>query len=246
MSIGNGARLKSGIRSRRGQNSSISGSRSSTFNSVSTSCNCVHIGGRPLGDVRHICAFFHTKDEEHRTLLDFIKEGLEQNERAAHFVCAEGVENHRTRLRASGVDVEAAEARRQLTVTTWDDAYLKDGHFDQDRQIKLLEGVLQAGRRDGFAQTRLIANMEWALEDKAGVEDIVEYEARLNYTLPHYSDPVICTYDLSRFSAGVAMDILRTHPMVIIGGVLQQNPLYVAPDEFLKELKERRGTAAEL
>lgn len=211
---------------------------------MAPSCpNCVHIGGRPLGKVRHICAFFHTKEEEHRTLLDFIQEGIAQNERAAHFVSADGVNDHRSRLRASGVDVDAAENRGQLRVATWDDAYLKDGHFDQDRQIKLLESVLQAGRKEGFAQTRLIANMEWALEDKAGVEDIVEYESRLNYTLPNYSDPVICTYDLSRFSAGVAMDILRTHPMVIIGGVLQENPLYVPPDEFLQELKERRGAS---
>jgi hypothetical protein len=40
------------------------------------------------------------------------------------------------------------------------------------------------------------------------------------------------------------MDILRTHPMVIIGGVLQENPLYVPPDEFLQELKERRCASA--
>lgn len=36
------------------------------------------------------------------------------------------------------------------------------------------------------------------------------------------------------------MDILRTHPMVIIGGILQQNPFFVPPDEFLRELNERR------
>ena len=35
------------------------------------------------------------------------------------------------------------------------------------------------------------------------------------------------------------MDILRTHPMVIIGGVLQANPFWVPPDEFLLELKSR-------
>ena len=35
------------------------------------------------------------------------------------------------------------------------------------------------------------------------------------------------------------MDIMRTHPMVIIGGILQENPFYVPPDEMLKELKER-------
>jgi hypothetical protein len=213
---------------------------------MSPSANSVHIAGRPLGKVRHICAFFHTKEEEHSTLIDFIKEGLAQNEYAAHFVACHCVEDHRNRLRASGVEVEDAEQRGQLKVATWDDAYLKDGHFDQDRQIKLLEGVLQSAQKQGFPQTRLIANMEWALEEKAGVEDIVEYESRLNYTLPNYSDPVICTYDLSRFSAGVAMDILRTHPMVILGGVLQVNPLYVPPDEFLEELRERRAVSSGL
>lgn len=37
------------------------------------------------------------------------------------------------------------------------------------------------------------------------------------------------------------MDIMRTHPMVIIGGVLQPNPFWVSPDEFLRELDARRA-----
>ena len=39
--------------------------------------------------------------------------------------------------------------------------------------------------------------------------------------------PVVCVYDSSRFGAGLALDVLRTHPMVIIGGVLQVNPFFV-------------------
>jgi hypothetical protein len=35
------------------------------------------------------------------------------------------------------------------------------------------------------------------------------------------------------------MDISRTHPMIIIGGMLQENPFFVPPDEFLLELSER-------
>jgi hypothetical protein len=142
-------------------------------------------------------------------------------------------------LQSEGIDVPSAEASGQMRVACWEDAYLQDGHFDQDRQIKLIESVLKAGQEEGFGLTRLVANMEWALEDKSGVDDIVEYESRLNYVLPHYQDPVVCTYDLSRFNAGVAMDILRTHPLVLVGGVLQENPLYVPPDEFLKELHDR-------
>jgi hypothetical protein len=36
------------------------------------------------------------------------------------------------------------------------------------------------------------------------------------------------------------MDILRTHPMAIVGGILQENPFYVPPDQFLEELRARR------
>ncbi len=35
------------------------------------------------------------------------------------------------------------------------------------------------------------------------------------------------------------MDILRTHPMAVIGGVLQENPFLVPPDIFLRELRNR-------
>jgi hypothetical protein len=54
---------------------------------------------------------------------------------------------------------------------------------------------------------------------------------------------------VARFGANVVMDILRTHPMVIIGGILQQNPFFVPPDEFLRELRERardRGLESEV
>lgn len=37
------------------------------------------------------------------------------------------------------------------------------------------------------------------------------------------------------------MDIMRTHPMVIVGGMLQANPFWVPPDEFLRELNERKA-----
>jgi hypothetical protein len=38
--------------------------------------------------------------------------------------------------------------------------------------------------------------------------------------------------------------IMRTHPMIIIGGILQQNPFFVPPKEFLSEVRERRRVRA--
>jgi hypothetical protein len=57
--------------------------------------------------------------------------------------------------------------------------------------LALIQEVLEGGRRKGFALTHLVAHMEWALENRPGVNDLVECEARLNYILPRYPDPVI-------------------------------------------------------
>jgi MEDS: MEthanogen/methylotroph, DcmR Sensory domain len=57
--------------------------------------------------------------------------------------------------------------------------------------LALIQEVLEGGKQQGFALTRLVAHMEWALEDRPGVNALVEYETRLNYILPRYKDPVI-------------------------------------------------------
>ena len=33
----------------------------------------------------------------------------------------------------------------------------------------------------------------------------------------------------------------QDHPLVIIGGILQQNPFFVPPDQFLGEFRQRRA-----
>jgi hypothetical protein len=72
------------------------------------------------------------------------------------------------------------------------------------------------------------------------VKNLVEYEARLNGLLSKYDDPVVCNYDLSKFGASVALDIMRTHPLVIIGGILRENPFFVPPEQYLDEMRARQ------
>jgi hypothetical protein len=150
----------------------------------------VRLAGSVLDRSRHVCAFFHHKEEEYRVLLPFIKEGFEQGDRAFHIVDPRHRPEHLRRLQEAGIPVAEAERKGQLEVRRWEDAYLQDGHFDQDRMLALIEEVLTGGKTQGFPLTRLVANMEWALEDRPGVDDIVEYETRLNYVLPKYDDAV--------------------------------------------------------
>jgi len=157
----------------------------------SQSSQTIPFAGSMLDERRHVCAFFHSPDEEYRVLLPFIKDGFERGEKAFHIVDPNLRAEHRHRLTSAGIDIEAAEKSGQFQLRNWADAYLRDGHFDQDRMLALIEEVLDGGIQQGFPLTRLVAHMEWALEDRPGVDDLVAYETRLNYVLPRYKDPVI-------------------------------------------------------
>jgi hypothetical protein len=187
----------------------------------------------------HACAFFHDAEEEYRLLLPFVQEGLEQRDKIFQIVDGRDRDERRRRIGALGIDVASAEESGQLEIRPWEDAYLRQGRFDQRAMLALIQQVLRQGK-NRFGFTRLWANMEWSLEDFPGVDDIVEYESRLNEVTAQFDDVVVCTYDLSRFSATVVMDIMRTHPQVIVGGILQENPFYVPPEEFLRELQARK------
>jgi hypothetical protein len=151
----------------------------------------IRFAGGTLDRYRHVCAFFGSFDDELRVLGPFVREGLERGEKAFHIVDPVVPDAYRANLSSAGIEVRPAEARGQFRIVTWDEAYLRDGHFDQNRMLALIEDVLEAGPREGFPLTRLVAHMEWALEDRPGVNDLVEYETRLNYVLPRYKDPVI-------------------------------------------------------
>ena len=151
----------------------------------------ISFAGSTLTEYRHVCAFFDDVDQEHEVLDPYVQEGFERGEKAFHIIDPELHDEYVRRLRAAGIDVAAAQRSGQLELRTWEEAYLRGGHFDQNAMLALIEEVLQRGRSEGYPLTRLVAHMEWALQDRPGVDDLVEYETRLNYILPRYRDPVI-------------------------------------------------------
>jgi MEDS: MEthanogen/methylotroph, DcmR Sensory domain len=194
---------------------------------MTTHEHSVELAGVNLAGRNHVCAFFNTIDEEHRVLGSFYKDGLDRGEKAAHIVDPENGEQHLRRLAESGIQVQEMMDTGQLEVLPWTDAYVRDHRFDQDAMLATVEKLIQSGAAAGYALTRLVGHhMDWLFLDKPATYNLVEYEARLNHVLSKHNDPVICNYNPSKFGATVAMDIMRTHPLVIIGGLLRENPFF--------------------
>jgi methanogenic corrinoid protein MtbC1 len=200
----------------------------------------IPLAGGILGRRRHICALFDGRDEEYGVLLPFVKEGLERGEKAVHIVDPALREDHLARLAAAGIAVARAQSRRQLEVPDWGSTYLQGGSFDRRAMAALVERMLTRARAEGFPRMRVVAHMEWALDDRCDVRALVEYEATMTGVLARYDDPAVCTYDRTRFSACTAMDVLRAHERMILDGVLQDNVAFLPRGALLPRV---RGSA---
>src|SRR5271154_1970871 len=115
----------------------------------------IHIGGSQLGEMRHVCAFFNSDEEEYRVLLPFIKDGFERGDKAVHVVNPEQREDHLQRLATVGIDTNATEQSGQFELRTNTEAYLRDGRFDQDRMLEVFEEMASGTARGGFALSRI-------------------------------------------------------------------------------------------
>lgn len=201
----------------------------------------VTFAGGVLDRYRHVCAFVSGPDEQRGILDPFIVDAVEHGDRLVYLVDPAGAAVPVTRLRRLGYDAGALLEQRRCEVRTWTDTYLRGGRFDQRAMLELLDGLLDAGHE---TRIRLVADMGWAAGRHDVSEDLIEFEARANFIHARHRHIVICSYDTSKFDGSFVVDILRTHPMVLIGGILQENPFFVPPAEFLEEREPGSEAAA--
>ena len=201
----------------------------------------ITLAGSQLGQTRHVCAFFNSDEEEYRVLLPFIKDGFESGDKAIHVVNPNQHHDHLQRLAGIGIDSTAVERSGQFELRSSTQTYLQDGRFDQDRMLHWFEQMASGNAEGRFPLSRIVCRMDWVPDGHSHIDDLIEFEARVNDVWCRHDDAVICSYHLSKFSGDAVIDIMRTHPLVIVGGILQHNPFFVPPVEFLHEIRARRA-----
>ena len=198
------------------------------------------VAGMTLDRWVHACGLFSSRDEEYASLAPFIRDAIASEERMIVLGAPDELPTHREHMARRGVDVAGAEAGGYLKLVDWDASYLLEGRFEVGRMLNMVDALCRESVQLGYPRSRFIGHMEWALTGRPGTDGVIEYEALVNDVLDRHGHPAICVYDVTKFDAATIVDILRTHPVVIMNGVAQENPFFLPPAEFIAS---RRGPA---
>ena len=181
----------------------------------------------------HICGFYRKPLERDNILVPFLADGLAAGDKCTCVVdsCTPGDVLDRL---AERLAVGPYLSDRRLEVLDADGTYLAEGGFLPERMLKFWEAKARQGPSGdvgGFA--RNVGDMSWAHRDPRAVDDLIGYESELNRIMSDFPQVNLCLYDLTRCSGELIMDVLKTHPKVLLGGMIIDNPYYLEPDEFL-------------
>jgi MEDS: MEthanogen/methylotroph, DcmR Sensory domain len=179
----------------------------------------------------HVCAFYRGASERDRLLTAYLGAGLTAGDKCICIVDSAFTAKQLESLRPThGAD---GPSGGQLDIHLPESTYLAGGEFTTSDMLTFWTESMAKAEIEGYAFCRLVGEMTWALRDAPGVEHLISYESELNRVTSSYPVVVLCLYDLDLFSGEVVVNIVRTHPQVLIQGILVENPYYLRPEEFL-------------
>jgi MEDS: MEthanogen/methylotroph, DcmR Sensory domain len=189
------------------------------------------IAGLEVRTGDHICAFYRGAERD-GVLVPFLEAGLRTGDKCICVLDAAGPEPLPAPL--SEPRLRERLERRQLELLDFESSYLASGQFVADQMLEFWDHNVHSALEGGdYRFVRAAGEMTWALGDLPGVDQLVAYESELNRFLPRYPQLLLCLYDIERFSGALLLDMLKTHPKVLLGGTVFDNPYYIEPDQFL-------------
>ncbi|MBS1663371.1 MAG: MEDS domain-containing protein [Bacteroidetes bacterium] len=166
-----------------------------------------------------------------------IKQKLSENIRCLYLNSPTMVAGIRSYLFAAGVDVADEIAKTSLILSS-DPNHLKDGHFDVDSLLVMLEDTLNQALSDGYSGLWATGDMTWELGPDKNWEKLLEYEWKLEKFFHKYPGiSGICQYHADTLPHEAICQGLLSHPALFINETLARvNPQYIPTDGPMKSV----------
>lgn len=182
----------------------------------------------------HIAMLYKDSDEHLSTIIPFLKQGVEENDRCIYIVDDSDAHSMENVFREHGLPV----GHSNFSIITSTDAYIVHDTFDLQNMMELLKYEVDKTIQSGFRALRITGEMSWALRDYVGKEDLLQYESVLNKFFDNNRCIGLCQYDLNRFPEKIIREVIYTHPKILYKGALCENFHYIPPEEYVNSSRD--------
>jgi hypothetical protein len=180
----------------------------------------------------HICGIYAGERQRDEIVLPFLEAGLRAGDKCMCIV--DSVEPAQI-IAALDPDLDPRHRAdvNQLVVMRAAHVFCRSGKFSANETIAFWKVALSEAMYDNrFEMVRAVDT--WSQHDVVvDPEEHLLLESQMNRVIPLYRQVVLCLYDLEQFGSALIFNLLRTHPLLLLGGLLLENPYYMTADELM-------------
>ena len=183
----------------------------------------------------HVCGFYNGSQIRDELAAAWVSEGVAAGQKCVCFVDSSVELRDRLAdvLDPAGQPGARSGASARVEFCDADAAYAPGGRFCKEAMLRRLESSVTAAIGEGYSQVRLLGDMSWVIRNGVDTKTVFAYEAEVNEFCPRYPQFVLCLYDLDHFDGSLVIDVLRTHPKIILNGMFIHNPYYLPPAQVV-------------
>jgi MEDS: MEthanogen/methylotroph, DcmR Sensory domain len=186
----------------------------------------------------HICQLYNKVTEIVGVTARLLEVGLASGEKCLFAGAPASVRELEQALQKSGVNVAAAQASGQLVFLSDRDPLLIGKRFDSWHLLSTHQTFIAQARRENWKACRISIDMTWLTADIATPEQILKYEAGADAIFTFQSAPIIALmhYDYSKLPGALVVEMLKLHPIAVVGKFIKRNPYYVNSEQYLLKI----------
>lgn len=185
------------------------------------------IGRLRQGD--HLCLIHESAAEQLAALTPFLKSGLGRSERLLVLGSQESCKELAGGLAANGVPAKTDNGRGTLVLLSEREDWIESGRLDPNSLKDVLRRAEQQALDDGFSGLRVAWDVGWLLDGFGSASRWIELEAEWNHFLAGSRTSLLCHYARSHSPPALLLDVLRTHPLALLGNQVCPNAFYEPP-----------------
>jgi len=179
----------------------------------------------------HVCQLFSDEEDRLESMTSYLAAGIEAGQKCCCCTFDDAQPALGAYFKSSGLSLNDACERGQLSFVEADRIWLADGRFDPELLLSRLSDFRDSADGEGWRGVRIIAEFSPAIPEMPGGGRLIEFEVEANRLFHNRPMTMVCQYDLRRFNGAILMDVLRVHPLIMIRGSVMPNPFYLPADD---------------
>lgn len=190
----------------------------------------------------HILQLYNKVNEISGVTARLLEVGLTSSEKCLFAGTTASVKDMEQALTRQGVDVAAAQQAGQLMLVSEREPYLVNGRFDPYHLLSTHQTFIAQAMREGWKAVRISMDMNWLTESAANTgqvpQQILKYEAASDAVFTFQNAPIIALmhYDYSKLPGGLVVELLKLHPIAVVGKFIKRNPYYLNSEQYLLKI----------